>query len=170
MTTPTTTGTCGGDEEMSEQHATTLSEESTAHITEMSTQMEESTDHGRTYHPSPSRGFSSTECSPARAQAESYSVSAAAGNGDCRCDVASDTSGTCTPPARMTVLQSVPAPTAVAAARITGEKDEESEARASTTAGSEMRPLSPEDIKKFEEDGFVMLHRAFDPAVAAAGR
>lgn len=37
-----------------------------------------------------------------------------------------------------------------------------------TAAGDQ--PLSPEEIRHFEEDGFVMLKRAFDPAVAAAGR
>lgn len=31
-------------------------------------------------------------------------------------------------------------------------------------------PLSPEDISKFEEDGFVMLKQAFAPKVAAACR
>eukprot|EP00903_Cladosiphon_okamuranus_P009660 g9192.t1 len=37
-------------------------------------------------------------------------------------------------------------------------------------AACEEGPLSPEDISKFEEDGFVMLKRAFDPKVAAACR
>lgn len=37
-------------------------------------------------------------------------------------------------------------------------------------AGSSELPLSPEDIRSFEENGFVMLKRAFDPDVAAACR
>ncbi|CAB1103425.1 unnamed protein product [Ectocarpus sp. CCAP 1310/34] len=37
-------------------------------------------------------------------------------------------------------------------------------------AGSSELPLSPEDIHSFEENGFVMLKRAFDPDVAAACR
>lgn len=34
----------------------------------------------------------------------------------------------------------------------------------------ELLSLSPDDISKFEEDGFVMLKRAFHPEVAAACR
>ncbi|CAM9157646.1 unnamed protein product [Ectocarpus sp. 13 AM-2016] len=37
-------------------------------------------------------------------------------------------------------------------------------------AGSSKLPLSPEDIHSFEDNGFVMLKRAFDPDVAAACR
>ncbi|CAM9381755.1 unnamed protein product [Ectocarpus fasciculatus] len=40
----------------------------------------------------------------------------------------------------------------------------------SPDAGSSELPLSPEDIRSFEENGFVMLKRAFDPDVAAACR
>lgn len=171
MATTSTTGTCGGDEEVSELQSTTPPDESTAHnVNEKRTRMEESTDDGRICYPSQSSPSSSTECSSERVPAEGCRVSAAASSGDRGCDVASDMPDTCTPPAGTTAPQSVPAPTGVVAARITGEAGEESAATTSTTVGSEMRPLSTEDIKKFEEDGFVMLHRAFDPAVAAAGR
>lgn len=41
---------------------------------------------------------------------------------------------------------------------------------ADETAAAGNPPLSPEEVRQFEEDGFVMLKHAFDPRVAAAGR